>query len=49
MKMYIVNKWQLEYNNNKGHFYKSVCQIVSTDIKYVEAYGIKKFEFLDCV
>ena len=40
--MYIINKWQLEYNNNIGHFYKSVYPIVSTDIKYVEAYRHKE-------
>ena len=34
IKLYIINKWQLEYSNdNRGHFYKSICSIVSTDIK----------------
>src|SRR6218665_1341324 len=44
--MYIINKWQLEYynNDNIGHFYKSVCPIVSMDIKYVEAYRNKEVQ-----
>src|SRR6218665_628957 len=44
--MYIINKWQLEYynNDNIGHFYKSVCPIVSMDIKYVEAYRRKEVQ-----
>src|SRR5688572_30682890 len=33
IKLYIINKWQIEY---RGHFYKSMCPIVSTDIKYLE-------------
>jgi len=45
IKTYIISKWQLEYNNNnKGHFCKSVCPIVSTDIKYVEAYRHKEVQ-----
>ena len=35
IKEYILNKWQLEYNiEDKGLFYKSICQNVSTSIKF---------------
>ncbi|HMG39082.1 MAG TPA: reverse transcriptase domain-containing protein [Nitrososphaeraceae archaeon] len=45
IKLYIVNKWQLEYNDdNRGHFYKSICPIVSTDIKYLEPYRHKEVQ-----
>ena len=47
IKMYIIiiNKWQLEYNNNNiGHFYKYVCPIVRTDINYVKAYRHKEVQ-----
>ncbi|MDW0237614.1 MAG: reverse transcriptase domain-containing protein, partial [Nitrososphaeraceae archaeon] len=45
VKHYVVNKWQLEYNNDtRGHFYKSICPIVSTDIKYLEPYRRKEVQ-----
>ena len=45
IKLYIINKWQLEYSNdNRGHFYKSICPIVSTDIKYLEPYRHKEVQ-----
>jgi ribonuclease HI len=35
IKPYIINKWQMEYDNTyRGHFYKSICPTVNTDIKY---------------
>ena len=35
IKPYVINKWQLEYDNTyRGHFYKSICPTVNTDIKY---------------
>src|ERR1043165_7334838 len=41
----IVSKWQLEYSNdNRGQFYKSICLIVSTDIKYLEPYRHKEVQ-----
>ena len=34
-KAFIINKWQTEYNNEtRGHFYKSICPVVSTTIKF---------------
>src|SRR6218665_507431 len=34
-KAFIINKWQTEYNNDtRGHFYKSICPVVSTTIKF---------------
>ena len=45
VKHYVVNKWQMEYNNDtRGHFYKSICPIVSTDIKYLEPYRRKEVQ-----
>ena len=45
IKLHIVNKWQLEYSNdNRGHFYKSICPILSTDIKYLEPYRHKEVQ-----
>lgn len=30
IKLYIINKWQIEYNaDNRGHFYKSICPVGS--------------------
>jgi len=30
INLYIVNKWQIEYSNdNRGHFYKSICPVGS--------------------
>ena len=35
IKPFIINKWQLEYDSIfSGHFHKSICPIVNTDIKY---------------
>jgi ribonuclease HI len=45
IKLYIVNKWQLEYSNdNKGHFYKSICPIVNTNIEYLEPFRHKEVQ-----
>ena len=45
IKLYIINKWQIEYSNDsRGHFYKSICPIVSTDIKYLEPYRHKEVQ-----
>jgi len=45
IKLYIINKWQIEYSNDsRGHFYKSMCPIVSTDIKYLEPYRHKEVQ-----
>ena len=39
IKVFIVNKWQLEYSSdNRGHFYKSICPVVNTSIKYMDPY-----------
>src|SRR5688572_29185465 len=45
IKLYIINKWQIEYSNDsRGHFYKSICPTVSTDIKYLEPYRHKEVQ-----
>lgn len=45
VKLYIVNNWQREYNaDNKGHFYKSICPIVNTYIKYLEPHRHKEVQ-----
>ena len=44
-KLYIINKWQLEYDgDNRGHFYKSICPVVNTSIKYAEPYRHKEVQ-----
>ena len=45
IKVHIVNKWQVEYSNdNRGHFYKSFCPLVTTSIKYMESYRHKEVQ-----
>jgi ribonuclease HI len=45
IKDYKINKWQIEYNiDNKGKFYKTICPIVSTNIKFSDPYRIKEVQ-----
>jgi len=45
IKDYIINKWQLEYNiENKGKLYKTICPIVSTNIKFCDPYRHKEVQ-----
>jgi hypothetical protein len=45
IKRYILDRWQTEYDSDvKGHFYKSICSTVGTDIKYFEPYRHKEVQ-----
>jgi ribonuclease HI len=45
IKPYIINKWQIEYNNTyRGHFHKSICPTVNTDIKYSDSNRITEVQ-----
>jgi len=38
IKLYILNKWQLEYSSDcRGQYYKSICSVVTTEIKFSDA------------
>jgi len=45
IKDYIINKWQIDYNiHDKGKFYKSICPLVSTNIKFSDPYRHKEVQ-----
>ena len=45
IKDYIINKWQIEYNVEKqGNFYKTICPLVSTNIKFSDPYRHKEVQ-----
>jgi ribonuclease HI len=37
ISLYVTSKWQLEYSSDpSGHFYKTICPNVNTNIKYLD-------------